>query len=182
MQQRELMNLFDYRDLLLKYLYKYGIGYDDAQDIIQEFLIKMMDYDGTIYIGKKPNYLFLYICMKNAALDFKKKKSVMFNKLLSYDVVRNNKKFAERLETILRTNESILKYDNKQIEEYDNKLKFLCRFLDSPDGLILDNFYLNKTKGKKFDKEYYRLYDKTRKIKVQLKHNYETGHNIREDI
>jgi hypothetical protein len=182
MQQRELVKLFEYRDLLLKYLYKYGIGYDDAQDIIQEFLIKMIDYNGKICIEKKPNYLFLYICMRNSALDFKKKRSLMFGKILPYDMVKNSKTFAERLESILRTNESILKYNNDEIEEYDNKLKFLCTFLDSPDGLILDDFYLNKKSKKSYDKSYYKKYRTAKKIQEQIKHNYETWNNFREDI
>jgi hypothetical protein len=182
MQFRELVNLFEYRDLLLKYLYKYGIGYNDAQDIIQEFFIKMMDYDGKIYIGKKPNYLFLYTCMKNAALDFKKKKSLMFGNILSYDVVKNNKKFAERLETILHTNESIFKYDNDEIEEYDNRLRYVCKFLDSSDGLILDDFYFNKKDKNSYDKNYYKIYRAANKIKEQIKHNYETRNDLREYI
>ena len=120
--------------------------------------------------------------MKNAALDFKKKKRLKYGVCFWYEEITNDSKLKERLETILHTNESMLKYDNEYLDEYDNKVKYLCEFLDSPDGLILDDYYLNKKSKNSYDESYYKKYQIINKIKEQIKSNYETWNDIREDI
>ena len=108
MEQNQLVKLYEYKDLLRTYLYKYDIDYDDAEDIIQEFFIKMINYK-PVFIKDKPNFLFLYKCMRNAAFDLKKKQRLKYNVFLSYEKIKDNNKLRERLETILSTNESFLK-------------------------------------------------------------------------
>lgn len=181
MERQHLVKLYEYKDLLRTYLYKYNIDYDDAEDIIQEFLIKMIDYK-SVFIDNKPNFLFLYKCMKNAALDFKKKKKLKYGVYFWYEEIKSNSKLKERLETILHTNESILKYDDEYFEEYDNRFKYLCKFLESNDGLVLEEFYLEKDAKKVYDKSYYKSYRNVTKIKQKIKSNYETWNDIREDI
>jgi len=181
MGENQLVKLYEYKDLLRTYLYQYNIDYNDAEDIIQEFFINMINHK-SIFIKDKPNFLFLYKCMKHAALDFKKKKSTKYNVFFWYEEIKHQKKYRERLETILSTNESLTKYNNEYLQEYDKRLKYFCKFLDTPEGLILEDFYLNKTNKKVFNTEYHRRWDKARKIKKQFKLNYETWNTIREDI
>jgi hypothetical protein len=182
MEQNQLVKLYEYKDLLRNYLYKYDIDYDDAEDIIQEFLIKMINYK-SVFINDKPNFLFLYKCMRNAAFDLKKKKRLKYGVFFSYEEMKNNTKLKERLETALRTNENIYKYNYSILQEYDNKLKYLCKFLESNDGLVLEKFYLEKKLEKQiYDKSYFKMQKIASKFKRQIKQNYEAWNKTRTDI
>ena len=62
-----------YHDMFVGYVLGFGVNPDTAQDIVQEFYLKMHDYKKDIMIGEEINFYFVYLVLRNMVFDLKKK-------------------------------------------------------------------------------------------------------------
>ena len=175
-----LQILSRHHDLWLAYVISFTVNPDTAKDIVQEFYLKMADYDKDIMIGEKINFYFVYLVLRNMVFDLKKKEKRFY--------------FTEELPSI---------EDDEYIEQDDSKSHHITNWLNNHnlEELNLDNIENLKNiynacvfnevfmEGKSIAElsrettiSYYSLYNTVKIIKNEIKHNYETGNNFREDI
>ena len=62
-----------HHDMFVGYVLGFGVNPDTAQDIVQEFYLKMHDYKKDIMIGEEINFYFVYLVLRNMVFDLKKK-------------------------------------------------------------------------------------------------------------
>jgi DNA-directed RNA polymerase specialized sigma24 family protein len=65
--------LSKHHNLWINYVLKFNVNIDTAQDIVQEFYLKMSNYQKDIMIGEKINFYFVYLVLRNMVFDLKKK-------------------------------------------------------------------------------------------------------------
>jgi DNA-directed RNA polymerase specialized sigma24 family protein len=68
-----LQILSRYHDMFVGYVLSFGVNPDTAKDIVQEFYLKLYDYDKDIMIGEEINFYFVYLVLRNMVFDLKKK-------------------------------------------------------------------------------------------------------------
>lgn len=175
-----LQILSRHHDLWLAYVISFTVNPDTAKDIVQEFYLKMSDYDKDIMIGEKINFYFVYLVLRNMVFDLKKKEKRFY--------------FTEDLPAL----------EDEEYFEIDNtKSEHITRWLNNHnlDELDLDNTQNLKNiynacvfnevfiEGKSIAAlsrettiSYYSLYNTVKIIKNEIKHNYETRNDVREDI
>jgi len=175
-----LQILSRHHDLWLAYVISFTVNPDTAKDIVQEFYLKMSDYDKDIMIGEKINFYFVYLVLRNMVFDLKKKEKRFY--------------FTEDLPAI---------EDEEYFEIHNTKSEHITRWLNDHnlDELDLDNTQNLKNiynacvfnevfiEGKSIAElsrettiSYYSLYNTVKIIKNEIKHNYETRNDLREDI
>lgn len=175
-----LQILSRHHDLWLAYVISFTVNPDTAKDIVQEFYLKMSDYDKDIMIGEKINFYFVYLVLRNMVFDLKKKEKRFY--------------FTEDLPAL---------EDEEYIEIDNTKSEHITRWLNNHnlDELDLDNTQNLKNiynacvfnevfiEGKSIAAlsrettiSYYSLYNTVKIIKNEIKHNYETRNDVREDI
>lgn len=175
-----LQILSQHHDLWLSYVLSFTVNPDTAKDIVQEFYLKMHDYDKDIMIGEKINFYFVYLVLRNMVFDLKKKEK----KFHFSDNIPSIEE-EEYLETDNSKSEHITKWlndhnleelnldDNQNLKHIYNACVFNEIFLE---GKSIAELSRETTIG------YYSLYNTVKIIKNEIKDNYETRHTSREDI
>jgi DNA-directed RNA polymerase specialized sigma24 family protein len=166
-----LQILSRHHDLWIAYVISFTVNPDTAKDIVQEFYLKMADYDKDIMIGEKINFYFVYLVLRNMVFDLKKKEKRFY--------------FTEELPSI---------EDEQYIEQDDSKSLHITNWLNDHnlEELNLDNIENLKSiynacvfnevfmEGKSIAElsrettiSYYSLYNTVKIIKNEIKHNYQ---------
>ena len=190
-----LQVLSRHHDLWIAYVLSFKVNIDTAKDIVQEFYLKMHDYDKDIMIGEKINFYFVYLVIRNMVFDLKKKE-----KRFAID------NFATDLEKVRKNdvaNEYFIMIDQENIKTDTSKSQYITKWLNEHnlDDLNLDNtenlkriynacvfneVMLENKSIAELSREttisYYSLYNTVKIIKNEIKSNYETWNDIREDI
>ena len=172
--------LSKHHNLWISYVLKFSVNIDTAQDIVQEFYLKMSDYKKDIMIGEKINFYFVYLVLRNMVFDLKKKEK----RFEFIDEIPD-----KTLEEYTESDNSKSIYITKWIN--DNVLKDIN--YDSIEDLqdiyhayIFNEVMIEKKSMKQLSREMNVTYDSIRNtiqiIKNEIKDNYETWNTIREDI
>jgi len=169
-----------YHDMFVGYVLGFGVNPDTAQDIVQEFYLKMHDYKKDIMIGEEINFYFVYLVLRNMVFDLKKKEKRFY--------------FTDEIPSL-------------QDEEYTNidttKSEFITQWLNSnnienlnPENIndlkkiyhacVFNEVMLENKSIAELSREttisYPSLYNTIRIIKNEIKENYEAWNKTREDI
>ena len=175
-----LQVLSRHHDLWLSYVLSFKVNPDTAKDIVQELYLKMHDYDKDIMIGEKINFYFVYLVLRNMVFDLKKKEKRFY--------------FTEDIPHI--EDEEYFEIDNSKsqyITKWLNEHNLDDLNLDNTENLkriynacVFNEVMLENKSIAELSREttisYYSLYNTVKIIKNEIKSNYETWNNIREDI
>ena len=175
-----LQILSRHQDLWISYVLSFSVNPDTAKDIVQEFYLKMADYDKDIMIGEKINFYFVYLVLRNMVFDLKRKEK--------------NYYFTEEIPAL---------EDEEYIEKDNSKSEFITKWINNniiqdiefENPLDLEQIYhayifnevvLNKKNMKQLEREttisYHSIRNTVQIIKKEIKKNYETWNKTREDI
>lgn len=175
-----LQILSRHHDLWISYVLSFKVNPDTAKDIVQEFYLKMHDYDKDIMIGEKINFYFVYLVLRNMVFDLKKKEK-RFYFTEEIPCVEDE----EYIEIDTSKSQYITKWlnehnlDNLNLENAENlkKIYNACIF----NEVMLENKSIAEL-SRETTISYYSLYNTVKIIKNEIKSNYETWNDIREDI
>ena len=175
-----LQVLSRHHDLWLSYVLSFGVNPDTAKDIVQEFYLKMHDYNKDIMTNDDVNFYFVYLVLRNMVFDLKRKEKKFY--------------FTEEIPSIeeeeyTETDTSKSEYITKWIKE--NSLDEI-NFENADDlkyiyhAYIFNQVILEKKSIKQLEREttitYHSLRNTVQIIKNEIKRNYETWYNTRKDI
>ena len=175
-----LQILSRHHDLWISYVLSFSVNPDTAKDIVQEFYLKMADYDKDIMIGEKINFYFVYLVLRNMIFDLKKKEKRFY---FTEEIPSIEEE--EYIETDTSKSEHITKWLNDHnLDELD--LDNTQNLKDIYNACVFNEVFLEGKSIAELSREttisYYSLYNTVKIIKNEIKHNYETGNNFREDI
>ncbi len=184
-----------HNDLWLSYVLSFKVNTDTAKDIVQEFYLKMSNFEGDIMIGERINFYFVYLVLRNMIFDLKKKEkrfaidnfSTDLEKVRKNDVA--NEYFIMIDEENIKTDTSKSQYITKWINEHnldDLNLENTEDLKKIYNACVFNEVLLEKKSIAELSREttisYYSLYNTIKIIKNEIKTNYETWNNTREDI
>ena len=175
-----LQILSRHHDLWISYVLSFKVNPDTAKDIVQEFYLKMSNFDGDIMIGEKINFYFVYLVLRNMVFDLKKKEKRFY---FTEEIPAIEEE--EYIETDTSKSQYITKWlnehnlDELNLEDTENikKIYNACVF----NEVMLENKSIAEL-SRETTISYYSLYNTVKIIKNEIKHNYETWNAIREDI
>ena len=169
-----------HNDLWLSYVLSFKVNTDTAKDIVQEFYLKMSNFEGDIMIGERINFYFVYLVLRNMIFDLKKKEKRFY--------------FTEEIpavedEEYTETDTTKSQYITKWINEHnldDLNLENTEDLKKIYNACVFNEVLLEKKSIAELSREttisYYSLYNTIKIIKNEIKTNYETWNNTREDI
>ena len=175
-----LQILSRHHDLWISYVLSFKVNPDTAKDIVQEFYLKMSNFDGDIMIGEKINFYFVYLVLRNMVFDLKKKEKRFY---FTEEIPAIEEE--EYIETDTSKSQYITKWlnehnlDELNLEDTENikKIYNACVF----NEVMLENKSIAEL-SRETTISYYSLYNTVKIIKNEIKDNYETWNAIREDI
>jgi DNA-directed RNA polymerase specialized sigma24 family protein len=172
--------LSKHHNLWINYVLKFNVNIDTAQDIVQEFYLKMSNYQKDIMIGEKINFYFVYLVLRNMVFDLKKKE-----KRFHFTEEIPHIEEEEYIETDTLKSQYITKWINDntlQKINYEN----IEDLEDIYHATIFNEVMLEKKSMKQLSRELCLSYESIRHtikiIKNEIKDSYETWNAIREDI
>lgn len=172
--------LSKHHNLWINYVLKFNVNIDTAQDIVQEFYLKMSNYQKDIMIGEKINFYFVYLVLRNMVFDLKKKE-----KRFHFTEEIPHIEEEEYIETDTLKSQYITKWINDNTLEkinYEN----IEDLEDIYHATIFNEVMLEKKSMKQLSRELCLSYESIRHtikiIKNEIKDSYETWNAIREDI
>lgn len=175
-----LQILSRHHDLWLSYVLSFGVNPDTAKDIVQEFYLKMHDYDKDIMTNDDVNFYFVYLVLRNMVFDLKRREKKFY--------------FTEEIPAL---------EDDEYIETDTSKSEYITKWINdntvdeieynSADDLqdiyhayIFNQVILEKKSIMQLAREttitYHSLRNTVQIIKNEIKRNYETWYNTRKDI
>ena len=172
--------LSKHHNLWISYVLKFSVNIDTAQDIVQEFYLKMSDYKKDIMIGEKINFYFVYLVLRNMVFDLKKKE-----KRFEFIDEIPDKTLEEYTESDNSKSIYITKWINDNVLQ-DINYESIEDLQDIYHAYIFNEVMIEKKSMKQLSREMNVTYDSIRNtiqiIKNEIKDNYETWNTIREDI
>ena len=192
-----LTEIYKSHKIWLEIVQSFSVNAETAQDVVSEMYVNVQKHvqekgADIYYNGNEINYYFIYICLRNLVYDLKRKE-----KKVTYLQIN------ERLD---------LEQDDDYIEEPDayEKLRSILEWYEKPEYLnmlenetyleefssdkmhlyylrrIFKEVYLDGKKLAKFSREtkitYWSLRNTLKTIKRQIKNEYKSRHNTRDDI
>lgn len=175
-----LQVLSRHHDLWIAYVLSFSVNPDTAKDIVQEFYLKMHDYDKDIMIGEKINFYFVYLVLRNMVFDLKKKEKRFY---FTEDIPSIEDE--EYIETDNSKSEHITKWLNDHNLDELN-INDINHIKDFYNACVFNEIFLEGKTIAELSREttigYYSLYNTVKIIKNEIKSNYETRDTSREDI
>ena len=175
-----LQILSKHHDLWISYVLSFSVNIDTAKDIVQEFYLKMHDYDKDIMIGEKINFYFVYLVLRNMVFDLKKKEKRFY---FTEEIPHIEEE--EYIETDNSKSEHITKWlNNNNLEKLN--LDNTENLKDIYNACVFNEVFLEGKSIAELSREttisYYSLYNTVKIIKNEIKDNYETWNNTRKNI
>jgi DNA-directed RNA polymerase specialized sigma24 family protein len=169
-----------YHDMFVGYVLGFGVNPDTAQDIVQEFYLKMHDYKKDIMIGEEINFYFVYLVLRNMVFDLKKKEKRFYftdeiPSLQDEEYTDIDTTKSEFITQWLNSNN----IENLNLENINDlkKIYHACVF----NEVMLENKSIAEL-SRETTISYPSLYNTIRIIKNEIKENYEAWNKTREDI
>lgn len=172
--------LAKHHELWLSYVLSFKVNEDTAKDIVQEFYLKMSNFTGDFMIGEKINFYFVYLVLRNMVFDLKKKEK-RFKFTEDIPPVEEE----EYIETDTSKSQYITRWlnehnlENVNFEDTEDLKKIYAAWVFNE--VMLENKSIAEV-SRETTISYYSLYNTVKIIKNEIKHNYETWNDTREDI
>jgi hypothetical protein len=183
-----IKKLYKYDRMWVGYVKDLGVNIDTARDIVQEFYLKMNEFeDEYFYVKDKPNYYGCYVILRNMVFDLKRKeKKINLVELDYLDDEAEEEKFYDESDDKInalvtwagknQVTNKILNNKNYNVEDL-KKLYYKT---------IYEEIFDNGKKISVFSREtgisYYSLYNTVRLIKEEIKNELKNRNTIRKDL
>ena len=175
-----LQILSRYHDMFVGYVLSFSVNPDTAKDIVQEFYLKLYDYDKDIMIGEEINFYFVYLVLRNMVFDLKKKEKRFYftDEMPSLQDEEYTDIDTTKSEYITQwLNDNNVENLNPHNTENLKKIYHACVF----NEVMLENKSIAEL-SRETTISYYSLYNTIKIIKNEIKQNYEAWNKTREDI
>lgn len=189
--------LAKHHDLWIRYVLSFGVNEDTANDIVQEFYLKMSAFNGDIMIGEKINFYFVYLVIRNMVFDLKKKEKKI--KLVEISTERPDKWIPPQkiwADYVSEINSEPAEDDNaksffvtKWLKKHNLKNIDLLNSENAKEiyeACIFNEVMFENKSIAQLSREttisYYSLYNTIKMIKKDIIDNYEAWDNTRKDI